>query len=488
MAQASLRIVSNIDPSTRVRMATVAWLLTAVFYFYQYAMRSAPAVMMPQLSDAFGLTTLGVASMVGLFYYGYSPFSLVAGAAMDRLGPRRLVPFAAFTVGIGALLFASGNAQVASIGRFLQGAGGVFALVGAIYIASKNFPASQAATLIGATQMFGMAGGSAGQFVVGPLIGRGIAWNHFWIGMGIAGLLIGVVLFFLTPNEEAVEQPAGWLKTSAKAFGTVFRNPQSILCGLIAGLMFIPTTIFDMIWGVRYLQEAHGLNYGSAVMRSAAVPFGWIIGCPLLGFISDRIGRRKPVIVGAGIVLFACLAWILYGRMDVFPPYVIGLVAGVASGAAMLPYTVIKEANPPQFGGTATGVINFLNFTFSALLGPVFGWILLRVSGGVGQMELEHYQAAFMPLLYGVAIAIVLALLLKETGPAVRKNPTDGGIPMKQATATGTGKYERLLERCLSSEPIPTAVAYPCEETALSAAVEAAARKVNNSNPCRPRR
>jgi MFS family permease len=402
-------------------MVVVAWLLTAVFYFYQYAMRSAPAVMMPQLSDAFGLTAMGVASIVGLFYYGYSPFSLVAGAAMDRLGPRRLVPFAAVTVGVGALLFATGITGVASIGRFLQGAGGVFALVGAIYVASKNFPVSQAATLIGATQMFGMAGGAAGQFVVGPLIGRGVAWNHFWIAMGIAGLLIGVVLFFLIPSEEPTAQPAGWLKSTGTAFGAVFKNPQSILCGLIAGLLFIPTTIFDMIWGVRYLQEAHGLNYGSAVMRSAAVPFGWIIGCPLLGFISDRIGRRKPVIVGSAVVLLACLAWILYGKIGVFPPYVIGLVAGLASGAAMLPYTVIKEANPPQFGGTATGVVNFLNFTFSALLGPVFGGILLRVSGGAARMELTHYQAAFGPLLYGVAIAIVLALLLKETGSAVQR-------------------------------------------------------------------
>jgi hypothetical protein len=86
----------------------------------------------------------------------------------------------------------------------------------------------------------------------------------------------------------------------------------------------------------------------------------------------------------------------------------------------MLPYTVIKEANPPQFGGTATGVVNFLNFTFSALLGPVFGWSLLRVSGGAERMELGHYQTAFKPLLYGVVIAIILALLLKETGPAVR--------------------------------------------------------------------
>jgi MFS family permease len=130
-----------------------------------------------------------------MFYYGYSPFSLVAGVAMDQLGPRKVVPLGAALVGIGALLFASGNMQAASIGRFIQGAGGVFALVGAAYIATTNFPASRAATLIGATQMFGMAGGSAGQFLVGPLIAAGVTWTAFWGGMGILGLAIaGAVL------------------------------------------------------------------------------------------------------------------------------------------------------------------------------------------------------------------------------------------------------------------------------------------------------
>jgi MFS family permease len=251
------------------------------------------------------------------------------------------------------------------------------------------------------------------------MIGSGVAWNGFWIGMGIAGLGIGALLLVFLPKEKPSAQPANW-KSTVEPFGIVFRNPQSILCGLISGLLFIPTTIFDMIWGVRYLQEAHGLDYASAVMRSAAVPFGWIIGCPLLGFISDRIGRRKPVIIGGAAILLGCLAWILFGRTGVFPPYVIGLVAGLASGAAMLPYTVIKEANPPQYGGTATGVVNFLNFTFSALLGPVFGWILQSVSGGVGEMEHGHYQIAFAPLLFGVFIAIVLVFFLKETGPAAR--------------------------------------------------------------------
>jgi MFS family permease len=417
--------------SRGIRAAIGAWLITAVYYFYQYTLRSAPAVMMPELSEAFGLSVMGMASLVGLFYYGYSPFSLVAGAAMDRLGPRRVVPLGAAIVGVGALLFATGSREAASIGRFLQGAGGVFALVGAAYIATTNFPASRAATLIGATQMFGMAGGSAGQFLVGPLIAAGITWTAFWAGMGILGLIMSVILFFLLPESPPAAKSENWLQEATTAFGVVFRNPQSILCGMIAGLLFIPTTIFDMIWGVRYLQEARGVDYASAVLRSATVPLGWIIGCPLLGFISDRIGRRKVVIAASAALLFVCLAWILYGRASLLPPYVLGLVAGVASGAAMLPYTIIKEANPPGVSGTATGVVNFLNFTFSALLGPVFGGLLTTVSGGASPMTLEHYQTAFQPLLYGVGLAIVLTFFLKETGSAANARLKPSPVTVK---------------------------------------------------------
>ena len=412
------------------KAAAVAWLITAIYYFYQYTLRSAPAVMMPQLSEAFSLNAVGVASLAGLFYWSYSPFSLVAGVLMDRIGPRRVVPLGATAVGVGALLFASGNADLASVGRLLQGAGGVFALIGAVYIATKSFPASMAATLIGATQMFGMAGGSAGQFVVGPVIASGVPWSRFWIVMGVAGLVIGGLLYALIPKAEKADGGSDWLRSVASAMRTVFFNPQSILCGFIAGLLFIPTTIFDMVWGVRYLQDARGLDYGTAVMRSAAVPLGWMIGCPLLGFVSDRLGRRKPVIAAAALVLLGCLAFILYGPTNVLPPFVLALVTGIASGAAMLPYTVIKEANPPQYSGTATGVVNFLNFTFSALLGPVFAGLLRSASEGAASMTLEHYQAAFLPLLYGVALALVLTLVLKETGPAARRPaPAGAGRP-----------------------------------------------------------
>jgi fucose permease len=165
------------------KMMILAWLLILIYYFYQYALRSAPSVMIPQLSDAYGLSAVGIASIVGLFYYGYSPFSLIGGASLDRLGLKYVIPVGAIAVGIGAILFATGNYTVASIGRFLQGAGGAVPIVGAIYIVSKYFPGSRAATLISSAQMFGMAGGFAGQFAVGPLISSGMPWRSLWIIM-----------------------------------------------------------------------------------------------------------------------------------------------------------------------------------------------------------------------------------------------------------------------------------------------------------------
>jgi MFS family permease len=275
-----------------------------------------------------------------------------------------------------------------------------------------------AASFIGATQMFGMAGGSAGQFFVGPMIKGGLPWGQFWIYAGVAGLVISVCLLMFLPKETGAPS-AGGLASVVRSLKTVFLNPQSILCGLISGLLFIPTTIFGMTWGVRFLQEAREREYEAAVLLAATVPLGWMIGCPLLGFISDKLGRRKPVIFGGSAVLLAVLAWILFGDPAILRGHVVGILMGVASGAAMLPYSVIKEANPPELGGSATGVINFINFTFSALLGPVFGSRL--ESGGDDTVGLAHHQAAFAPLLFGIVLAMALTFFLKETGPAARK-------------------------------------------------------------------
>jgi len=59
---ATIVLAGKHDSLKSVRVAAVAW-LTSVYYFYEYALRSAPAVMMPEFSNAFGITPLVFAAM-----------------------------------------------------------------------------------------------------------------------------------------------------------------------------------------------------------------------------------------------------------------------------------------------------------------------------------------------------------------------------------------------------------------------------------------
>jgi MFS family permease len=149
--------------SSKLPVAAVgAWLLVAVYYFYQYALRSAPSVMMPQLTDAFGVNALGVSAIVGMFYYAYSPFSLVAGAAIDRFGAKRVVPIGRSTCWGRRNPLRHRQCDEQLMSDVLCRERAAFLRSSALFISSpKNFPASMAASFVGATQMFGMAGGSA---------------------------------------------------------------------------------------------------------------------------------------------------------------------------------------------------------------------------------------------------------------------------------------------------------------------------------------
>jgi MFS family permease len=403
-----------------------AWLLCALFYFYQYMLRSAPSVMVPELTGAFGLTTLGISALLGMYYYTYSPVSLVAGAVLDRYGAKYSIPMGIVMVACGCLLFGSGNHLYASLGRLLQGAGSAFGFVGAVFVATKSLPARNLALAVGATQMFGMAGGSAGQATVNNLIHvRGIDWQLFWMLAGGVGMILALALVVLLPKEKQEAPGAGAAAPRRSIFSifatykVVFSNPQSYLCGLCAGLLFMPTTIGDMIWGVSYLTQ--GLHYDpmQAAKIASMVPLGWVIGCPLLGYLSDRIGRRKPVLIGGAAVMLVALVFALYVDQAIIPPYAIALTLGIASGAAMIPYSIIKEVNPDNVKASTAGAMNFLVFMMTAQLSPVFGYLLMHVSEHHGgKLATADFETGLMPLVFGVVIAMIIACFLEETGSA----------------------------------------------------------------------
>ena len=394
----------------------VAWLLCLIFYSMEYASRSSPSVMVPELGKAFGTTAVGVAALLGTYYYTYSITSLIAGASLDWVGAKRAMPVGLLLFAAGCLLFLVPSLGTGYGGRLLQGAGSAFAFTGAVYLAAHGLPARWLSTAIGTTQCLGMAGGFAGTFVLGPMLQRGLSWQDVWLFLGIGGLLIGVLLFAVTPSVRTQTAKEGVLQAFLSPYRIVFRNPQSYLCGVISGLLFVPTTIGAMTWGVAFFQKDRGLSFSNAVTTASLVTMGWVVGCPVLGWLADRLGRRKPVLLLGMIVMLAMMLQMI-ALPALLPIALSCFLFGIGSGAAMIPFTIIKEVNPDNVKGSATGGINFLVFAITAFLGPVYA---KHIGKGIGtSMDLHlHFQKGAFFWIACCAAAIVVSFFLRETGPA----------------------------------------------------------------------
>jgi len=400
------------------KLFIAAWVLGCLFYFIEYVVRSAPAVMLKELEAGFHVDSLRLSAILGTYYYTYAVTSLVAGIALDRFGGKFAIAAGCFILALGCFIFSISDALTGDIGRLLQGMGSAFAFTGCVYLASHGFKARYLATAIGLTQCMGMLGGSAGQFVIAPMIQAGLTIKDFWIYSGIAAAAIAVLLYMITPKEDIPHSQHG-MKGIFAPYGIVFRNPQSYMSGIISGLLFAPTTIFAMTWGVAFFQQDRSLSYHDAVLTCAMVPMGWVIGCPLLGWISDRMGKRKPVLAVSVIVMFVSYIQLLF-LPQILPVMATMLIFGTASGAAMIPYSIIKEANPDEVKGSATGAQNFITFSITALIGPVFAKLFGKTLGAAPDPAL-HFQHAGILFLITMALAFLITLMLKETGTAVKK-------------------------------------------------------------------
>ena len=178
----------------------------------------------------------------------------------------------------------------------------------------------------------------------------------------------------------------------------------------------MPTTVGDMTWGVAFFQRDRMFSYHDAVVTGSLVPLGWVIGCPLLGWLADHLGRRKPVLIGGAATMLLSAAVIALST-DNRTAQIGCLIFGIASGAAMIPYTIIKEVNPDEVKGSATGAINFLTFGVTALIGPIFADLLGKGFAST-QNHVAHFRASGIFWIVGIAIAILLSVFLRETGHA----------------------------------------------------------------------
>ena len=177
----------------RIRQALLGFALCVAFYSVQYALRSAPTVMLADLARAFNISSVDVGDLSSIFLYTYAIFALISGTVLDRFGARAAVPCGAAITAFGALLFVLDGFGAAEVGRLLQGAGSAFALTGAVYVAASGLPPSRLALAIGIAQAAGMFGAWAGQWLVSVALRTwDVAWQSIWVA--VVGILVLLAL------------------------------------------------------------------------------------------------------------------------------------------------------------------------------------------------------------------------------------------------------------------------------------------------------
>ena len=236
--------------------AWIAWSIPGLFFLYEFMIRVLPAVIEGPLQKELGVSAGDIGLSMSFYYYAYGPMQIVVGVLLDKLGARGPLSVAALVCGVGALTFAAGTSLTGlGAGRFLMGFGSAFAYVGTVYVATIWFPGRRVAMISGLTVTLGMLGAITAESMLEFLLQKQ-SWQNVVYGFAAAGVVLAVLLAIMIPNrpqwfkQHMRESTALGEKPSTFAcLKQVLSNRQTLLLGVITGLVYLPVGTFAALWG-----------------------------------------------------------------------------------------------------------------------------------------------------------------------------------------------------------------------------------------------
>lgn len=412
-------------------LAWLVWGLGAAFYFSGFYHRVAPAVMTDQLMADFHIGAAALGNFTAFYFYSYFLMQVPTGILADHWGPRKLLTAGALIAACGTLLFALASSLiVADLGRLLIGGAAGVGYVSLLSLATRWFPARFFATVSGLTLFCGVAGAvSAGpplRFLV-----EYFGWRPVMFAAAAALLMIGAAIWRIVRDDPAQKG----FRSYAADYPEAAVSPRTLLAGLMTVLGYRniwyltlvgcgltgPVLAFAGLWGVPYLTALHGIPTAASSAITSTLLICYAAGAIVLGIVSDRIGLRKPVIVGGAVV--ATIVWIPILFFPGIPLWLLVslvIVAGLANGSVTLGFAFAKESVPPRYAGTTSGIYNMGSILGAMLLQPAIGWMLDRnwqggLAGGVRIYDATAYHSGFSLIIAVSALAVLGSLLTAET-------------------------------------------------------------------------
>ncbi len=413
----------QIDPGMPRWLPWLVWSFGPAMFFYAFFQRVAPSIMIDQLMRDLKVSGAVLGNLSAFYFYAYASLQIPVGLLMDRYGPRRLLCFGAIVCAGGTAIFAlADNLGPAYLGRLLVGIGASFGFVGSLKLATTWLPERRFALASGLLMMAGMAGGILGQAPLAAVV-EWTGWRHALMGSAVAGFVLGIGIWLLVRDQPpGVQDHAGRAggRELLRGLATVFRTPQNWLLALTCASMSAPLLAFAGLWGVAWLMQVHGMSRPEAALTASLLLLGWAFGSPIAGWVSDRLGRRKPPLIGALIIGAGCLALLIYGPgLNPTLMRAMFFVCGLCFGTMVVGFALARENNAPEVHGAAFGMVNGATVATGAIFQPLLGALLdLRWDGrmveGAPFYDKGAYQVAFGALLAFLAFGLMAALALRE--------------------------------------------------------------------------
>ncbi len=295
-----------------------------------------------------------------------------------------------------------------------------FAFVGALKLAKMWFPASRFGLLAGITQALGMLGAAVGEGPVSYLV-QLTSWREamYIIGGVLFVLGIGIALI-VRDNKDEVRVDIN--KTPMfKGVVEVLKLKATWVNAILIGFLYAPTAAFAELWGASYIHRVQNISMTLAASSISLIFIGWAIGSPIAGFISDKIKRRKPIVIVSCVMSFVFLFPILYvPNLSSTLIFVLLFCYGLSNIGVATCYAIASEVVPVHLSGTSMSIANMASVLIGALLQPLIGKLLdmhwdHKYVAGVPFYSASDYHMAVWILPLCFVVSLVAAIVIKES-------------------------------------------------------------------------
>lgn len=246
------------------------------------------------------------------------------------------------------------------------------------------------------------------------------------------GIVLTLVLWVGIRDRKGHHRQSGTVPTLKKGLvdlGIIITSRQIWVNGMYGCLVYLPTTVFAELWGIPYLHHAHGLTTQAAGLANSVLFLGFIIGAPIMGYISDRLYRRKfPMLIGASGAAIVMMMILYLPGLNESNIQALMFLLGLLYSAQAIVFAVGRELSPGEAAGTAMAVTNMIVMLGAMFLQPLVGHLLdfslsTHLSDTTGIVvdnmsklyTVDDYQFALSIIPLGILIAAILTFFLKET-------------------------------------------------------------------------